>query len=54
MPEAAEADIPPAPDDDVVVHRDSQEGGGLRHLARHLDVGARRRRVARGVVVDDN
>jgi hypothetical protein len=38
-------------DDDVVVHRDAE---GLRHLddlAGHLDVGARRGRIARGMVV---
>ena len=38
-------------DDDVVVDRDAELGGGLLDLARHLDVGFGRRRVARGVIV---
>ncbi len=38
-------------DYDVVVNRDAKLGGGLLDLAGHLDVGLRRRRVARGVVV---
>ena len=38
-------------DHDVVVDRDTELGGGLLDLARHLDVGLGRRRVARGVVV---
>ncbi len=38
-------------DDDVVVDRNAELGGGLLDLARHLDVGLGRRRIARGVVV---
>jgi hypothetical protein len=38
-------------DDDVIVHRNAER---LRHrddLLRHLDIGVRRRRIARGVIV---
>jgi hypothetical protein len=38
-------------DDDVVVHGDAERLCHLDDLLRHLDVGARRRRVAGGVVV---
>ena len=41
-----------AADDDVVVDSDAEGRRGVDDLARHLDVGARRRRVARGAVVD--
>jgi len=45
--------MPLLADDDVVVHRNTER---LRHrddLLRHLDVGARRRGVAGGVIVQD-
>jgi hypothetical protein len=40
-------------DDDVIVHRNTER---LRHrddLLRHLDIGVRGRRVARGVIVQE-
>ncbi len=46
-----EAAVTGLADDDVVVDRDAELGGGLLDLARHLDVGLGRRRVARGVIV---
>src|SRR5215475_5921645 len=49
-----QARVPVLADDDVVVHGDAER---LRHLddrLRHLDVGARRRRVAGGMVVDED
>ena len=46
-----EAAVTGLADDDVVVDRDAELGRGLLDLARHLDVGLGRRRVARGVVV---
>jgi hypothetical protein len=45
--------VPVLADDDVVVDGDAER---LRHLddrLRHLDVGARRRRIAGGMVVQD-
>ena len=39
-------------DDDVVVHQDAERLRGGDDLLGHLDIGARRRGVARGVVVD--
>ena len=38
-------------DDDVVVHRNPQGLGDLDDRLRHHDVGARRRRIAGGMVV---
>ena len=38
-------------DDDVVVHGNAERLGDLDDRLRHLDVGARRRRVAGGMVV---
>src|SRR6266852_988549 len=46
--------MPVAADDDVVVHRNPERLGDLRDLPRHLDVGARRRRVAGGLIVDQD
>ena len=40
-------------DDDVVVHGDAERARHRNDLLRHLDVGARRRRVAGGVIVDE-
>lgn len=39
-------------DDDVVVDGDAERAGDLDHRLRHLDVGPRRRGVARRMVVD--
>ena len=39
--------------DDVVMHRDAQGLGDLDDRLRHLDVGAGRRRVAGGVIVNE-
>ena len=40
-----------APDDDVIVHRDAERPRRIDDHARHVDVGARGRRIARGMVV---
>ena len=50
--EPLEARVSVLADDDVVVHRDAERARHLDDLARHLDVGARRRRIAGGMVVD--
>ena len=39
------------PHDDVVVHRDAERLGDVDDLLRHLDVGARGRRIAGRVIV---
>lgn len=49
--QALEACVALAADDDVVVDLDAERAGDVDDLARHLDVGVGRRRVARGVVV---
>ena len=41
-------------DDDVVVHRNAERIGHADNLLRHLNVGARRRRIAGRVVVHQN
>src|SRR6266540_1769957 len=41
-------------DDDVVVHGDAERAGDLDDRLRHLDIGARRRRVARWMVVHED
>lgn len=41
-----------AADDDVVVDSDAQRFRGVDDLLRDIDVGARRRRIARRVIVD--
>ena len=46
------ARMPVAAHDDVVMHRDAERLCHLDDLPRHLDVGARRRRIAGGMVVD--
>lgn len=38
-------------DDDVVVHRDAERLGDIHDRLRHLDVAARRRRIARRMIV---
>jgi hypothetical protein len=48
-----QARVPVLADDDVVVHRDAERLGDVGDRLRHLDVGARRRRIAGWVVVDD-
>ena len=42
---------PAAADDDMVVQGDADSGGGILDLARHLDIGARRRWIAAWVIV---
>jgi hypothetical protein len=44
--------VPVLPDNDVVVHRNAERLRYLDDLLRHVDVGARRGGIARGVVVD--
>ena len=40
-------------DDEVVVHRDTKGARDLHDRLRHLDVGARGRRITRGMVVQE-
>ena len=47
----AQAGMPAAADDQVVVHGDAERLGGADDVAGHRDVGLRRRRIARRVVV---
>jgi hypothetical protein len=47
-----EAGVAGVAHDQMVVDEDAERLGGLRNCPRHLDIGARRRGVARGVVVD--
>jgi hypothetical protein len=42
-----------AADNDVVVQRNAERLRGARDLPRHLDVGGRGRRIARGVIVQE-
>src|SRR3546814_17422544 len=51
---AAQADMARKADDDVVVDRDAELLRGVGDLAGHVDVGARRRRVAARAVVDED
>ena len=51
--EPAEAGVALLADDDVVVHHDAERLRGSDDLLGHLDVGARRRRIARGVIVHE-
>jgi len=46
--------MPIAADDDVIVHGNAERFCDLDDRFRHLDVGLRRRRIARGVVVPDS
>ena len=48
-----EARVAVLADDEVVVHRDAERARDLHDRLRHLDVGARRRRVATRVVVQN-
>lgn len=43
-----------AADDEMVVERDAELVADIAHLMGHGDVGGRRRRVARRMVVDHN
>jgi len=45
--------MPVLADDDVVVHGNAERGGDLDDRFGHMDIGLRRRRIARGVVVHD-
>ena len=49
--QALHARIAVLADDDVVVDGDAERLGGVDDLFGHFDVGTRRRRVARGMVV---
>jgi hypothetical protein len=51
--EALQARMAVATDDDVVVHRNAERLDHGDDLLRHLDVGARRRRVAGRMIVQD-
>ena len=46
--------MPVLADDDVVVHGNAERTRHVDDRLRHLDVGARRRRIARGMVVEQN
>ena len=48
-----EARVPLLADDQVVVHGNAQRLGHLDDRLRHLDVGARRRRITRGVIMEE-
>ena len=52
QPQPFQAGVAVLADDDVVVHLDPQRLGHVNDLARHVDVGARRGRVAGRVVVN--
>jgi hypothetical protein len=52
-PQALEARVPVLAHDNVVMHGNAQRIGDGDDLLRHLDVGAGRRRIARGVVVQN-
>ncbi len=45
--------MPVLADDDVVVHGNAERAGDLDDRLRHLDVGAGRRGIAGGMVVQD-
>ena len=45
--------MPIPPHDDMVVHRNAERPCHLDDLPRHLDVGARRRRITGGMIVRD-
>jgi hypothetical protein len=45
--------MPVLADDDVIVHGDAERRGDVDDRLGHLDIGLRRRRIARGVVVDN-
>ncbi len=46
--------MPVPADDDMIVYRDPERLCDLRDLPRHLDVGARRCRIAGGMIVHQN
>ena len=48
-----QAGVPVLADDDVVVHGNAERAGNGDDRLRHLDVGARGRRVAGGMIVDE-
>jgi hypothetical protein len=53
QPQAPEARVPVLAHDNVVMHGNAQRVGDGDDLLRHLNVGAGRRRIARGMVVQD-
>jgi hypothetical protein len=46
--------VPVAADDDVVMNLDTEAARYLDNPFRHLDIGARRRRIASGMIVQDS
>jgi hypothetical protein len=46
--------MPVLADDDVVVHDDAERVGDIDDAAGHLDIGLRRRRIAGGMVVQQD
>ena len=54
LAEGPQAQLPPGTDDDVVVQRQSEILAPLLDLLGHAEIGLRRRRIARGVVVDQD
>ena len=53
QPQPLETGVAFLADDDVVVHGNAQRLGHVDDRLRHLDVGARRRRVARRMIVQN-
>ena len=53
MLQRLEARVPVLADDEMVVHRDAEGARDLDDRLRHLDVGARGGRIARGMVVQN-
>ena len=51
---AAEADVRVAADDDVIVNGDAEWLGRRDDQLGHVDIGARRRRITRWVIVDQD
>ena len=54
LAEGPQAQLGPGPDDDVVVQRQSEIFAPLLDLLGHAEIGLRRRRIARRVVVDQD
>ena len=51
LPKLAQAGMAVAADDDVVVQYHAERGGGFLDILGHGDVGLRRGRIARGMIV---
>ena len=54
QPQRLKTGVAVAADDDVVVQGNAERPGGIDDLFRHIDVGARRRRIAGRVIVNKN